>query len=96
MELDGGDNISSDFGKTSKFHVCSDTRQNYPVNKVIGNETVKHFKLYYCLSGTVKKDSQQIIEGNLTLNAVYEYETGEGTFGIKSEGSVSLKYKVQK
>jgi len=55
-ELDGGENISTDFGETSKFYVCSD-EQHYNAE----------YKISYCLSGTISKKKREL-NGQLSLN----------------------------
>ncbi len=53
--LDGGDNISTDFGESSQFHVCTDPLKYNA-----------EYELYYCVSGTALKSSKTM-KGNLSL-----------------------------
>ena len=51
----------------------------------------------YCLSGLIKKESKEIIEGKLTLLASYRYEhTDKEDSDSESQGSVRLNYKAKK
>lgn len=55
LQLDGGENISSDFGESSEFFVCT--------NAVRYNA---EYEVYYCLNGTVRK-KEKIMHGKLVL-----------------------------
>jgi hypothetical protein len=55
---EGGDNISTDFGNSTKFSVCSSSL-NYTAN----------MSIYYCLKGTTSKASNNI-SGTMSLNVV--------------------------
>lgn len=104
IDFTGGENISDNFGKTSKFNVCSDTVQSYNSNQrpSPGEENRRNLRLEigYCFSGTVKEDSKEIIEGEFRLLAKTYYEIendiGENGIGIENEGKVSLKYKAER
>ena len=96
--LDGGDNISDNFGKSSKFYVCDDNPAEYESTKTKTGKKAIKIKTLYCLSGTIKKESKTLIEeGELSLAIIQNYENAEGDgFGIETEGEVSFKYKAQK
>ena len=98
LDLDGGDNISDDFGKTSKFFVCFDNAPKYTSNRK--EEGKKNIELHisYCLSGLIKKESKEIVEGKLTLSASYRYEhtDKEGSEEWEDQGNVGLNYKAKK
>lgn len=98
--IEGGDNISDNFGKTSRFRVCSDSSE-YESRKV--EQGAKNMKLhiFYCLSGIVKKENKNIVEeGELSLNASYNYEfvdEKEGIAGFSTHpGEAILNYKAEK
>lgn len=55
LQLDGGENISTDFGESSEFFVCTKSTK-YNVEYV----------LIYCLNGTVRK-KEKIMNGKLVL-----------------------------
>ena len=95
--MDGGENISSNFGKTSRFHVYSDNPPEYESKKVVeGGKNVK-LQIQYSFSGTVKKESKNVIEGKLSLDASYHYDTDtDDGFGIAFHGRVELNYKAEK
>ncbi len=57
--VNGGENISTDFGETSRFHVCSEVYKFSEKKEV-----------YYCLNGTVKKNNTKVT-GELSLNVVH-------------------------
>lgn len=82
--LEGGENISDDFGESTKFFVCSRTFQ-YD----------KEHRLLYCLSGNVKKKNREM-NGQLILRMVRERqetnERGEKVTVISMAES-SLSYK---
>ena len=95
----GGDNVSSNFGKTSKFNICSKPIHSQKSNKVepieANRKNVK-LQIEYCLSGEVNQESKEIIRGELSLQASMSYETTENGFGFGSEGGIKLKYTAQK
>ena len=96
--LDGGENISDNFGKSSRFHVCADSPPEYESTKTeAGKKNIK-LKILYCLSGTVKKENKNLIEeGEFSMSIIQNYNQADGTgLGIEAEGEVSLKYKAQK
>lgn len=96
--LDGGENISKDVGKTSEFHICSDNPPQHASAKVEEGKTNIKVMIGYCLSGTVKKDTPNLIEnGVLSLHISYIKPTTEK----KAEDStpseeVTLSYKAEK
>ena len=98
--IDGGDNISDDFGQTSRFHICSGNSPEHESKKVEKGKKNIRFEIYYCLSGTVKKETKNIIEnGRLSLQASYRYDlTGEdGGTGVSShEKEIELQYRAEK
>jgi len=55
-DLDGGENVSKDFGESSEFFICSD---GYRYNS--------EYVVKYCLSGTQKK-SEKYMKGGLILS----------------------------
>ena len=66
--ISGGENISDNFGKTSRFSVCSDNPPKYESKKTVleadsfdPEKEIKNVKLsvIYCLSGTIKKESKK-------------------------------------
>ena len=96
----GGENISSNFGESSHFRVCSGKVQIHKSNipkttffdKVIRNPELI---LYYCLSGTVKSESKGIVEGWLELSAETQYQ-GQKNIEFFSNGGVLIFYKAKK
>lgn len=100
FDLDGGDNISTDFGKTSKFSVCSDNVPEYESTKKEEDKKDLKVKVYYCLSGVVKKESKNMVEGELTLKASLGYkftnEKGEEGIGLEVLGVLNLEYEAEK
>jgi hypothetical protein len=56
--FDGGENISDDFGETSKFYVCTSSKK-----------LAENISASYCLSGTITKQSMTT-NGALSLNIV--------------------------
>ena len=108
--FEGGDNISYDFGKSSRFHVCSSDNPEYKSNKQEADKKDIILKIRYCLTGSVKKESKEIIDGRLILS-VYSYyhkliqkeesqpETTEGEkteFESEAEGEIEFDYKAKK
>jgi hypothetical protein len=55
LQLDGGENISSDFGESSEFFVCTESVQYNA-----------EYSVYYCLNGKVRK-KEKMMRGNLVL-----------------------------
>ena len=102
----GGDNISDNFGKTSRFHVCSDNPSEYESKKTVEEadsfdpeKEIKNVKLRisYCFSGTVKKESKNVIEeGKLSLGASYNYDTDNKSGSSTHDKEVELNYKAEK
>jgi hypothetical protein len=84
-KLDGGKNISKDFGDSSFIYVCSATYQ-YDSTR----------SLTYCLDGTIKK-SDYVLRGNLYLLLVTQTQTknekGEMVTSTSSD-NVSLAYNA--
>ena len=96
--LDGGENISDNFGKSSRFYVCGDNPAEYESTKTeTGKKNIK-LGVRWCFSGTVKKENKNLIEdGELSLIVGQSYEKTDGNgFGSETEGKVSFKYKAQK
>ena len=100
LDLEGGDNISTDFGKTSRFFVCSDNTPEYESAKKEADKKDLRVRVYYCLSGLVKKESKNMVEGELILRASLSYnftdEEGKGGIGIDDLGKLDLKYEAEK
>ena len=100
----GGDNISTDFGKTSDFYVCSDNLREYESKKFVG-EGVKKVKLqiFYCFSGIIKKENKDLIEkGKVSLEAfpIYDLMSKKGKLYEEVGGGLSkslkLNYRAEK
>ena len=107
--FEGGDNISDDFGKSSRFHVCSSDKPEYKSNKQEADKEDITLEIRYCLTGSVKKESKQIVDGQLILRASSHYklikkeESQSETQGdektehdSKAEGEVEFNYKAKK
>ena len=104
--ISGGENISDNFGKTSRFSVCSDNPPKYESKKTVleadasePEKEIKNVKLsvIYCLSGTIKKESKNVIEeGKLSLRASYIYDIDEGIGISFHDKEVELNYKAEK
>ena len=97
--FDGLENISDDFGKTSKFNVCSDNSTKYESKKVVDGAKNVKLEILYCFSGTVRKANKNIIKGNLSLHAFFNYyvlsEGKDSRLGIGNICEV-LNYKAEK
>ncbi len=92
--IDGGENISDNFGKTSKFNVCSDNPPEYKSKKVIKNIKVK---ILYCFSGTIKKENKNLIEeGKLSMKVSYSYSTDKEIGVSFHDKEIELNYKAEK
>ena len=101
LDLDGGDNISDDFGKTSKFNVCADNPPKYESKKVVEDAKNVKLRISYCLSGVIEKESKNRIDGELSLDASYSYDLKDkdkdGGFGVSShDKDVILHFKAEK
>lgn len=108
--FEGGDNISDDFGKSSRFFVCSNDSPKYKSNKQEADKKDITLKIRYCLTGSVKKESKQIIDGRLILSAYSYYHKliqkeesqPETTEGEKTkpesdnEANIEFDYKAKK
>ena len=82
-DWEGGDNISDDFGNSSKFYVCS-PEHNYS----------KDITIHYCMNGVAKKSEKSII-GGLTLflkKKTIKVENGQNVESEEIE-SVVLNFK---
>lgn len=101
IHLDGGENISDDFGESSRFSVCSPSFE--VTGKSIENATNVQYHAYYCLKGTVKKTNFQL-SGELKLYISLQYDqiknvteqdstTTEESVTTHIHDSTSLKYK---
>ena len=94
--FEGGSNISDNFGKTSRFYVCDDNPSEYGSNKA--DKKNIRIQISYCFSGTIKKESKNLVEGKLSLGAYsYSYDTTTNERHFKSEGGeiVDLNYKAK-
>lgn len=86
--LDGGDNISTDFGESSQFHVCT-AALKYNAE----------YEISYCVAGTALKSSKTM-KGNLSLHwlrqrpvtvdgkASTEHTSGNASLAFKSDMSL--------
>ena len=92
LDFSGGENISDDFGKSSRFFVCS-SLSDYESNKV--DKINPKLKINYCLSGTIEKGSN-IVVGNVELSASTYYDIENGGVGVSSDGKIDLKYKAKR
>ena len=98
LDLDGGDNISTDFGETSRFSMCSN-HSKYKSNKKEADKKYTNILISYCLSGVVKKESKNKIEGQLTLKASVYYKSINEKGEEKPESDtniVEFYYKAEK
>ena len=97
--IKGGDNISDNFGKTSRFDVCSDNATEHESKKVKEGTKNKKLRIFYCLSGVVKKENKKLIEeGELSLEASYSYDSVDhGRRGFATHlVEATLNYKAEK
>lgn len=104
----GGENISDNFGKTSKFFVCSRGRSIYRIHKDLAffsslrhldeqsKDAIRSAKLVikYCLSGEVKKEVRNVIKGQLQLIADIVYKKGGFDFGVAPAGRAEVEYRA--
>ncbi len=94
--LSGGENISDNFGKSSRFYVCDDSPPEYKSTQILEDKKNIKLKVLYCLSGTVKKESKNLIEeGKFSLNIIQSYDSANGS-GLTNKEEVDLKYEAQK
>ena len=91
-DIRGGENVSTDFGESSVFRVCSE-KVSYPANKKITgvvsggkglfNDTIVRIFLSYCFRGFVFKENRNTIQnGVISLYVDYQTQnwTGAHTF----------------
>lgn len=101
IHLDGGENISDDFGESSRFSVCTPSLRVRGKN--VERATDIQYHVYYCLNGRIKKSDYQL-SGELKLYVSLKYNQKRTV--IESDGttedeilanhfydSSSLKYK---
>ena len=107
IDLRGGENISDNFGRSSKFNVCSKSIKTYKSNlpkeeRVMPRSdevrTDVKLNIYYCLSGTVNSESKEVIVGEFELAATtnYKIKGGKGGVGASSEGAVRLNFRAER
>ena len=94
--ISGGDNVSRDFGKTSRISICSDNPSEYESQKLVTGQRNLKLEISYCLLGIVKQENKNIIEeGKLSLDASTSYDLEDGV-GSSSEGDLDLNFKATK
>lgn len=67
-----GENTSEDLGQTSKFSMCEDQSPEYKVRTRNRGADEKLF-IIYCLSGTVKKERKDFINGIFSVVISHSY-----------------------
>ncbi|MCY4643525.1 MAG: hypothetical protein OXB88_02810 [Bacteriovoracales bacterium] len=100
MDFDGGENISNDFGKSSRFNICSEDVQTKKIKAQIttpsGEIERPRLHIFYCLSGIIQNDTKDVIDGRLTLESSISYDFGEEGFGVSFDEKITLPYTAKR